>query len=76
MEWMQFWPPLESALAKGYNLLVQIRAQGYGPVHGSFKTKKEATGIVRKMEGDMGKYSILLAQLLSNIRLKIQLTRL
>ena len=42
---------------KGTSYLVQIRVQGYGPVHGSFKTKKEATEFVRKIEGDMDKYS-------------------
>jgi len=42
---------------KGTTYLVQIRVQGYEPVHGSFKTKKEATEFVRKTEGDMDKYS-------------------
>ena len=42
---------------KGTTHLVQIRVHGYEPVHVSFKTKKEATEFVRKIEGDLSKHA-------------------
>jgi len=55
---------------KGTTYLVQIRVQGYEPVHGSFKTKKEATEFVRKMEGDMDKYAHITGSVLKQHTLK------
>ncbi len=55
---------------KGIVYRVQIRRKGHKPVTGSFRTKKDAEIFIRKVEGDIHKYSRLLGGELKKHTLK------